>query len=88
MQRPIKITFPVKKKNKDDTCRMNANYIESAGGRCLILGKTKRELERQRHTVAEGCIIEDLINDEVFKCIGVAFTESRPIHPILMVEPV
>ena len=88
MQKTIKITFSVKKKNKDDTCRMNANYIESAEGRLFILTKSNRELQRQRHTVTEGCIIEDLINDEVFKCIGVTFTTSRPIYPIMLVEPV
>ncbi len=87
MQKSIKITFPVKKKNQDDTYRTMATYTESDGGRCFILNETNRKLQRLRHTVTEGCLIEDLITDEVFKCIGVTFTEGKCKCPIMLVEP-
>ena len=68
MQKSIKITFPVKKKNQDDTYRAIATYTESEGGRCFTLN-------------------EDLITDEVFRCIGVTFTEGKSKFPIMLVEP-
>ncbi len=87
MFRSIKITFPVKKKNKDDILKCTANFFESDAGCCFVLGETNRDLQRQRHTVSEGCIIEDLVTDEVYKCIGVTFTK-KPKYPILQVVPV
>ncbi len=88
MQRAIKITFPVKKKNQDDTYKVMANFFESDAGSCFILGETNRKLQRQRHTVTEGCIIEDLITDKAYKCIGVSLTEGRSKFPIMQVIPV
>ena len=87
MQKSIKITFPVKKKNQDDTYRTMATYTESEGGRCFTLNETNRKLQRLRHTVSEGYLIEDLITDEVFRCIGVTFTEGKSKFPIMLVEP-
>ena len=87
MQKSIKITFPVKKKNQDDTYKTMADYTESEGGLCFTLNETNRKLQRLRHTVIEGCIIEDLITDEVFRCIGVTFTEGKCKFPIMLVEP-
>lgn len=86
MKRPIKITFPVKKKGKDDTFRTTATFTESDEVRCFTLKETNRELQRLRHTVTEGCLIEDLITDEVFRCIGVTFTTGRAKYPIMLVE--
>ena len=88
MQKSIKITFPVKKKNQDDTYRTMATYTESEGGRCFTLNETNRKLQRLRHTVTEGCLIEDLITDEIFRCIGVTFTEGKCKFPIMQVIPV
>ena len=88
MQRAIKITFPVKKKNQDDTYRTMATYTESECGCCFTLNETNRKLQRRRHTVTEGCIIEDLITDKAYKCIGVSLTEGRSKFPIMQVIPV
>ena len=88
MQKSIKITFPVKKKNQDDTYRTMAIYTESEGGRFFILQETNRKLQRLHHTVTEGSLIEDLITDEIFKCIGVTFTEGKCKFPIMQVIPV
>ena len=88
MQKSIKITFPVKKKNQDDTYRTMATYTESEGGRCFTLNETNRKLQRLRHTVTEGCLIEDLITDQVYRCIGVTFTKGRSKLPIMQVIPV
>ncbi len=88
MQKCIKIIFPVKKKNQDDTYKTLANYKESEDGRCFILQETNRQLQRLHHEVTEGCLIEDLITDEVFRCIGVTFTEGKSKYPIMLIEPV
>lgn len=87
MQKSIKITFPVKKKNQDDTYRTMATYTEAEGCRCFTLKETNRMLQRLRHTVTEGCLIEDLITDQVYRCIGVTFTEGKSKFPIMLVEP-
>ena len=52
MFRSIKITFPVKKKNKDDILKCTANFFESDAGCCFVLEETNRDLQRQRHTVS------------------------------------
>ena len=88
MQTGIEITFPVKKKGRDDICRLMAEYRESDAGRCFILHETNRKLTRKRHTVTEGCLIEDLISGKTFKCVGVTLTEGQSKFPIMQVEPV
>ncbi len=87
MQKCIKITFPAKKKYQDDTYKTMAIYTESEGSRCFILQETNRQLQRLHHMVTEGCLIEDLISDEVFRCIKVTFTEGKCKFPIMEVEP-
>ena len=88
MLRSIKITFPVKKKNHDDTYKTMAQYEELGDARCFILPETNRALTRKHHIVTEGCIIEDLITEETFRCLSVHFTIGQSKHPILQVTPV
>ena len=88
MQKGIEITFPVRKKNQVDTYRTLASYSEFGNSRCFTLPETNQELMRKHHLVTEGCMIEDLITGERFKCFHVNLTEGRTKHPIMMVEPV
>ena len=88
MQRGIHITFPVKKKNKPDTYRTIANYRELGDSRCFWLHETKRQLRHKRHVVIEGCIIEDLVTGERFKCVKVIVPDIRPKCPIMQVVPI
>jgi hypothetical protein len=88
MQRGIHITFPVKKKNKPDTYRTMANYRELGDSRCFWLHETKRQLRHKRHVVTEGCIIEDLVTGERFKCVKVIVPDIRPKCPIMQVVPI
>ena len=88
MIRSIKITFPVKKKNRDDTYKTMAQYEELGDARCFILPETNRALIRKHHIVTEGCIIEDLITEETFRCINVNLTIGQSKYPILQVTPI
>ena len=47
MIRSIKITFPVKKKNRDDTYKTMAQYEELGDARCFILPETNSTLKRK-----------------------------------------
>ncbi len=88
MQKGIRITFPVKKKNKPDTYRTIADYKELGDARCFYLRETQRDLRHKRHVVTEGCIIEDLITGERFKCFYVLIPDVRPKRPIMQVVPI
>ena len=88
MLKSIHITFPVNKKNKPDTYRTMADYRELGDTRCFWLPETQRQLRHKHHVVAEGCVIEDLITGERFKCSRVITPDIRPKRPILRVEPI
>ncbi len=85
MQTTVKITFPVKKKNKLDTYRTVAEYKELGSACCFYLSETQRDLRHKRHKVTEGCIIEDLITGEQFRCFHVLIPDQRPKRPIMQV---
>ncbi|MCR5335599.1 MAG: hypothetical protein K6E42_03500 [Synergistes sp.] len=88
MQKGIRITFPVRKKSKPDTFRTIAEYRELGNDRCFLLSETQRDLRHKHHVVTEGCIIEDLVTGERFKCSYVLITDYRPKRPIMWVVPI
>lgn len=85
MQKGIRITFPVNKKNKPDTYRTMADYREVGDSRCFRLPETQRQLRHKRHVVTEGCIIEDLVTGERYRCFHVLIPDQRPKRPIMQV---
>jgi len=78
MERSIKITFPVKKKGTNDTYRTMSEFHQLGDALCFVLHETTRGLQRKNHFVTEGCIIEDLITGETFKCFQVTLTVVPP----------
>ena len=92
MQRAIKITFPLKKKNKDDAYKVMANFFESDAGSCFILGETNRELQRQRHTVTEGSLTDNTASlyssSGSFSCTnnGACVNMAESFHNCIMIN--
>ena len=85
MVRFIHITFPTKKKNKHDIYRTSADYQELGDARCFVLPETQRQLRHKHHVVTDGCIVEDLITGETYRCFKVLIPELRPKRPIMQV---
>lgn len=88
MRKGIKITFPVKKKNRTDIYKLMAEYSEDGENRCFTLTETNRDLQRKHHNVTHGCLIEDLVTGEAFKCIEVTLTPGKSKYPVMLVTPV
>lgn len=87
MLKSIHITLPVWKQNKPDTYRTFAESQELGDVRCFVLPDTQRDLRHKHHVVTEGCIIEDMITGEKYKCLKVVIPELRPKRPIMQVVP-
>ena len=85
MKKFIHITFPAKKKNKHDVYHTSADYQELGEVRFFVLPETQRQLRHKHHVVTDGCIIEDLIIGETYRCFKVLIRELRPKRPIMQV---